>query len=249
MTKKKKRRLKFGGILVLFLSLYLLDTIAYLIWKMPIKRIVIEGNFYLKDNYLKDYLDLDNKSIISTSKSSIKNKLLEQDLISDASIKKNYLGTLYITIVEDKILFYNLNTKKIILSSGKIIDKNNEYLGVPTLINYVPDTILEELINKLDRVHRENIALISEIEYSPSIINDKTVDENRFLFRMNDGNVVYINTINIEKFNNYLEIYEALANKNGDVKGCLYLDSNSDNKHFNVCEEVGSRVSNGSNEN
>lgn len=245
MTKKKKRRIKFGGILVLVLSIYLVGTIFYLVWKMPIKRVIIEGNFYLKDNYLKDYLDLEGKSIISTSKSSIKNKLLEQGLISDASIKKNYLGTLYINIKEDKILFYNLNTKKIVLSSGKEIDNNNEYLGVPTLINYVPDTILDELINKFNRIDRENITLISEIEYSPSIINEKIVDENRFLFRMNDGNVVYINTINIEKFNNYLEIYEALINKNGDIRGCLYLDSNSDNKHFNVCDEVKNRGSNG----
>ena len=26
-------------------------------------------------------------------------------------------------------------------------------------------------------------------------------------------------------------------NKNGDTKGCLYLDSNSENNHFNNCEE------------
>ena len=38
-----------------------------------------------------------------------------------------------------------------------------------------------------------------------SIVKDKIVDDKRFLLRMNDGNIVYINTINIEKFNNYLE--------------------------------------------
>ena len=27
-----------------------------------------------------------------------------------------------------------------------------------------------------------------------------------------------------------------IVNKNGEVKGCLYLDSNSDNNHFNNCE-------------
>ena len=61
---------------------------------------------------------------------------------------------------------------------------------------------------------------------------------------MNDGNIVYINTINIEKYNNYLEIYEALINKNGETNGCLYLDSNSENKHFNICDEITKRSNN-----
>lgn len=241
LIKKKKKKIKFGGIIVLLLAIYLLITLGYYIYKMPIKRIIVDGNYYLKDNYIIDYLDIDNKSIINTSKSMIKKKLKELPLISDAKIRKNYLGTIYINVVEDKILFYNLNTKKITLSSGKEIEKNNEYLGVPTLINYVPEDILEEFIKMFDRIDRENISLISEIEYSPSIINEKTVDDKRFLFRMNDGNIVYINTINIEKYNNYLEIYEALLNKNGDIKGCLYLDSNSENKHFMVCDEVKER--------
>ena len=85
-------------------------------------------------------------------------------------------------------------------------------------------------------IKKDNISLISEIEYSPSMVNDKIIDDKRFLFRMNDGNIVYINTINIEKFNNYLDIYEVIVNKNGLVKGCLYLDSNSENNHFNNCE-------------
>ena len=55
---------------------------------------------------------------------------------------------------------------------------------------------------------------------------------------MNDGNNVYINTINIEKLNNYLSIYEAIVSKNGDITGCLYLDSNSENNHFNNCESI-----------
>ena len=58
-----------------------------------------------------------------------------------------------------------------------------------------------------------------------------------------DGNKVYINTINMEKINNYLSIYEAILNKSDVVKGCLYLDSNSENNHFNTC---GGNENNGS---
>lgn len=234
--KSKKKKIRFKGLLVIFLFIYLIGTCLYYLWSMPIKKIEIDGNNYLKDNYIINYLDIDDESIIKVSKKDIKNKLLELDLISNVKVKKNYFGTLYIELVEDKVLFYNWNNKKIILSSGKEISYNKDYLGIPTLINYVPEEVYEEFIEKLNTIDKENIALISEIEYSRSMVNDKIIDDKRFLFRMNDGNVVYINTINIEKFNNYLDIYEVIVNKNGLVKGCLYLDSNSENNHFNNCE-------------
>lgn len=237
-NKNKKKKIRFKGLLIIILFFYLLVSFFYYIYTRPIKNINIEGNFYLKDNYLIDYLDLDDTSIFKLNKKSVTNKLLELDLISKASVKKNYFGTLNISVTEDKILFYNWNNKKIVLSSGKLIDYNKNYLGVPTLINYVPDSIYEELITKLNNINKEVLALVSEIEYSVSTINGKVVDDKRFLLRMNDGNKVYVNTINLEKLNNYLEIYEVIVNKNGDVKGCLYLDSNSSNNHFNNCKEV-----------
>ena len=235
---QKKKKIRFKGLLLVVLALYLLGSFAYYIYKLPIKNIIIEGNYYLKDNYIIDYLDISDKSLLKVSKNSIKNKLLKLDLVSDVKVKKNYLGKITITIDEDKILFYNWNNKKIVLASGKEIDYNKDYLGVPTLINYVKDDVYKELVSKLKVVDREVLSIVSEIEYKPSIINDKIVDEKRFLLRMNDGNIVYVNTLNIDKFNNYLDIYEGIINQRGEVKGCLYLDSNSENKHFNLCEEV-----------
>lgn len=235
---KKKKKIRFKGLFIVILFLYLIASSLYYLWSKPIKNINISGNYYLKDNYLIDYLDIENKSIIKVSKKTIKNKLLELDLISEVKVSKNYFGILNIEVVEDTVLFYNWNTKKIVLSSGKEIDYNKNYLGIPTLINYVPDSIYEKLVDRLNLVEKKVLSLVSEIEYNPSIVDNKTVDETRFVFRMNDGNQVYINTINIEKLNSYLSIYEAIASKNGDIKGCLYLDSNSDNNHFNTCDNL-----------
>ena len=236
--KKSKKKIRLKGLLNLILALYLLGTLVYHFLSLPIKNIEIVGNYYLKDNYLISYLDLENASIISVSKHDIVEKFKKIELISDVSVSKNYLGKLEINIIEDKIFFYNWNNKKLVLSSGKEIEYNDNYLGVPVLINIVPDEIYQELIEKLNKVDISVFSLISEIEYSRSMINDKVVDDKRFIFRMNDGNIVYINTINIEKINNYAEIYEGIVNKKGNVKGCLYLDSNSDTNHFNNCEEL-----------
>lgn len=235
---KKKKKIRFKGLLIVILFFYLILSCIYYLWSKPIKNINIEGNHYLKDNYIINYLDISDASIIKIKKKDIKNRLLELDLISEVKVDKNYFGTLNIKIVEEKALFYNWNTKKIVLTNGREIEKNTEYLGIPTLINYVKDNIYNELVKKLNLVNKEVLSLVSEIEYNPSIVNDKIVDEGRFLFRMNDGNQVFINTINIEKLNDYLNTYEAIISIKGPVTGCLYLDSNSENNHFNNCEEL-----------
>lgn len=233
--KEKKRKIRFKGLLIVILFLYLFGSLFYYLVGKPIRNINIEGNFYFKDSYLVDYLDLNNLSILKVSKSSIKKKLLEIDLISDVKVDINYLGKLNIKVVEEKVLFYNFLNKKIVLSNGEEVSNNSSFLGVPTLINRVDDKVYSDLIKSMSKVNKDVLMLISEIEYNPSIINNKTIDETRFIFYMNDGNKVYINTINMEKINNYLSIYEAILNKSDVLKGCLYLDSNSENNHFNTC--------------
>ena len=235
---KKKKKLKLSGLILIIFLAFLVSLFGYYLWTTPVKEINIKGNNYLKDNYLITYLDLNGKSVLSMSRSKIKKKLLSLDLVNSVKIHKNYLGKITIEIVEDTPLFYNLNTQKVILTNNKEVDYNDAFLGLPVLINVVPEDIYQEFINKISTIDKNVLSLVSEIQYSPSKINEKIIDDKRFLFRMNDGNTVYINTINIEKFNNYLEIYEVIANKNnGEVKGCLYLDSNSENNHFNKCEE------------
>jgi hypothetical protein len=68
--------------------------------------------------------------------------------------------------------------------------------------------------------------MISEIEYSPSkTALGETIDDYRFLLRMNDTNTVYMNTVNVKKLNKYLEITSTILNTNNETSGILYLDS------------------------
>ena len=71
--------------------------------------------------------------------------------------------------------------------------------------------------------------MINEIEYDPNISNDITIDEYRFLLRMNDTNHVYVNIINMERLNDYKSVFATI----GDLRGTVYLDSyNADNIIF-----------------
>ena len=141
------------------------------------------------------------------------------------------MGTLTIYVEETKPLFYNRNNDRLVLSDGKevtsaILD------GVPTLINYVPDTLYDRLVEELASIDKNVLTLISEIEYQPWQSNDVMIDDTRFFLRMTDGNSVYVNLINLQKLNTYIEIFASLEDK----KGILYLDSSSDKISFSLYE-------------
>ena len=96
------------------------------------------------------------------------------------------------------------------MKMGKTSENVITKLGIPTLINYTPSDIYDNLIKKLNNINIDILKKVSEIEYSPDIKNEKVIDKNRFLLRMNDGNYIYINLANMDNLNKYEEIYATL---------------------------------------
>ena len=234
-TKKVKvKKLSFKRVIILLLILYLVIYSLYYVFKMPIKNIYIKGTNLITDNEIISAAHIKNyPSIFKTTTLGLKKDIKKIPLVKDVKIRKSLLGKLTIEVEEYKILFYNLNNKKIVLDDEKEIDDASSYKGVPTLINYVPDTIYAKLIKSLLKVDSDILSSISEIEYSPSKSNEEVIDDTRFILRMNDTNTVYANLINIKNLNHYDEIYSTLNNQ----KGYLYLDSsNEENFYFQVYE-------------
>ena len=208
-NKKKKARvhLKLKPILILFFFVGLLIGSGYYVYHLPIKNIIIKGTSYLKDKELLEALDLKNyPRMYKYSTKTLLNKLNNFDLVESATIKKSLDGRLVIDIKEAKPLFYNRSDYCYVLSNGKTTNEL-DFSGIPFLINYVPNQIMERLVKEFSALKDENIALISEIEYSPSIIGEIVIDDTRFLLRMNDGNEVYINLINTQRLDTYPLIY------------------------------------------
>ena len=234
MAKVKVKKFSFKRLLILLLILYIVIYSLYFVFKMPIKNIYIKGTNLISDNDvimvagIKDY-----PSIFQTTSAKLTKKIKSLPLVKNVKIRKNIFGKLTISIEEYKILFYNLNNKKLVLEDNVEIDDNNNYKGIPTLINYVPDNIYKRMSKSLLKVDKDILALVSEIEYSPSKSNEQIIDDTRFILRMNDGNTVYANLLNIKNLNHYEEIYSTLNNQ----KGYLYLDStNEENFYFQVYE-------------
>ena len=234
-NKKVKRKLNIKAFIVFALVIYLIVMLVYYFLSMPIKNIYITGNSYVSDNDIIIAAGIKNyPSIIKLNSSKMKKNIKKLDYVDDVKIRRNIFGKLTINIKEANILFFNRNNNKLVLSNSKEIEDDNSY-GYASLINYVPKDIYKKLIVSLNKIDDNILKSISEIEYSISKSNDKVIDDTRFLLRMNDGNTVYINLINIKNLNKYQSIYATL----NDTLGVIYLDSSSnENIYFKSYESL-----------
>lgn len=225
MQKKVHRKLNKKALLVIVLTLYLFIMAFYYCFNLPIKSIVIKGNTNTLDEEIIKLGNINSyNKILGLNTKKVKNDIMENKAITSVKIKKQLNGTLLINVKEQNILFYNLLNKVYVYENGKNSENVSNKLGIPTLINYTPSDIYDNLIKKLNNINIDILKKVSEIEYSPDIKNEKVIDKNRFLLRMNDGNYVYINLANMDNLNKYEEIYATLDEKQ---KGILNLDSTS----------------------
>ncbi len=233
MKKKKKRKvikkkqkkhikIKYGRIILALIILGLFIYLIGQIFKFPIKNIYIYNNTILSDQEIIDIAHLNNyPSIISTTNFMVKNRLEKNVFIKSAKVYKKKLKEIHIKIEENYPLFYNSTSKKTVLSNKSLTTVE---MISPVLVNYVPDTIYKDFLDEMSKIDRNVIDRISEIKYDPN-----SVDGERFIFTMNDGNYVYLTLIHFEKINNYVDILKNFENK----KGVLYLDSG---EYFQVYE-------------
>ena len=243
--KKKKRKLRISGLIFILLFLYIIVMLGYYFFSMPIKRIVVTGNAYISEHEIISVADINVKtSVFKASSSSIKKKVNKIPLIKNVKVKKSIWGSINIMVEENKLLFYNVLNGKLYLSDESTINEENGYFGYPTLVNYIPSDTMTKFIKGFTKIDDDIIAMISEIEYSPDRYNNVIIDDERFLLRMNDGNKVYINIVNIEKLNKYQTIYASVGSG-----GILYLDSSSKNYIFDQDGIEEDTLEEGNNEN
>ena len=225
MQKKIKKKFNFKKFLFFIIFIFLLYmSISYLISIKTKNIIILNNNYYSDDDIIYTAEIEDYPKFILLNRNKIKDKLMKLDLIEDVTIKKKIGFKLEINVKEKKILYYIRSTNLYKLSDNNNYDLNN-VIGVPTLINYIPEDIEKSFVEKLSNVDSSILDMISEIEYSKT-----TYDDKRFLLYMNDGNMVYITVSKAELLNKYVEIIKKVDNK----KGILYLDSGN---YFEIKEK------------
>lgn len=220
--KVTKRRLNIKRIIIFFIIFFCFIYLVNYLLNVRIKNIIINNNKYIYVNSFHNKFNeqkvleigkVDNypKSLLLNTE-KIKKDLEKDVYIKKAKVTKKGFDTLYITIYENRPLFYNDSKLKTILETGEEV---SDLFDVPTLVNYVPDIVYKKFIEKMNNIDDSVLNHISEIKYDP---ND--VDEERFLFTMTDGNYVYITLERFNVINKYLDIISSISDK----KGILYLD-------------------------
>src|SRR5574344_15468 len=216
MSKKvqKKVKIRYKNVLFFVVVIIAISFLTYKIIKMPISNIYISGNSILTDEEIIRIAKIENyPSTISNLCSDIKKRLEDSPKINSAKVTKKDLSKVYIEVVENRPLFYNSNTNKVV-----VLDKTEQESDeiTPYLLNYIPDTIYDKFIDAMANVNTEVLKRISVIESTPN-----EVDKERFYITINDGNKVYLTLSTYDKINNYISMIKQFNNK----KGTLYLDS------------------------
>ena len=222
MVKRKRRKLKKKNLFLFFCFVTaILLSLAFMM-DIRINNVIVKGNVLFDDYDIikKAHLD-DYPSSLGNLSFSIKKTLEKDPYIKKANVYKTSLTKVVIDVKENLPLFYYLPTKKTVLMDKSQTDDN---FPVPTVINYVPDKIYALLLDEISSADYDIIKRVSEIKYDPN-----EVDDERFLFTMNDGNQIYITLEKMDKINKYLDIIKSFNNK----KGILYLDSG---EYFEVKE-------------
>lgn len=239
VKRVKRRRINFKAVILLLLIVYLIVMLLYTFFTMPIKNIYIKNTTLLSDNDVIEVAGIkDYPSIFKLSSKKLEEKILSLELVEKVKVSKKLNGKLIIDIDEAVPLFYVRSTDKVVLSSKKHVN-NNKYLGIPALINKVPNDLLNKFIEAFKEVDLDILKMINEIEYNPNISDNVVIDDNRFLLRMNDTNIVYVNVLNMKRLNDYKEFFMLI----GDNRGILYLDSyDSDNNLVGLFTSFDSQV-------
>lgn len=224
-TKKKKLKFRVNVLFKIIVFLGLVAFSFYYLKELRIKNIYITGNVNIKDVTIIETLGIkDYPNIYKLNTKKMEETLKQLPLIDYVNIKRNPLGKLTIEVEETKILFQYKYNNKYITANNKSIQDDISYIGIPTLVNFTPDTVFDDLVAGLNKIDYNIVKMINEIEYTPYKSQEgQTIDNNLFTLTMNDGNIVKIDTVNIKNLNQYNTIYTSL--KMNETKRVVYLDT------------------------
>ena len=208
------RKIRYKRLIVLFVFVLVFSFFVYKLFSLRITNIYISGNRYLSDQDIIEISSLKNypRAVFSLS-NSIESSIKKSQYVNDVKVKKKGFTRIYIDVSENRPLFFDQIGGKTVLMDGSTV---NDLFNVPILVNSVSSDVYSEFLSKLSLIDMLVYDNISEIQYVP---ND--VDNELFLFFMNDGNYIYVNLDRFESVNRY---FDMVINFNNH-KGILYLDS------------------------
>ena len=216
------RKIRYKRLAIFLVFILLLGLIGLKVLSLRISNIYVSGNVYLSEQKVIELGKISNypRTFFRLS-SFIESSIEKSDYVKSASVKKKGLTKVYITIEENRPLYFDQASNKTILMDGSSV---SDKIDVPSLVTPVSEEIYSSFLSQLSLIDLPVLNYISEIEYTPN-----SVDSKLLLFTMNDGNYIYVNLDRFESVNKYFDMVVKFNNH----KGILYLDSG---EYFKILE-------------
>lgn len=212
--KCKKFKIRYKKLFLFLIILFAAFLVVLSFINLKISNIYVSGNSFLSDQDIIEIAKIQNyPRTLFNSSYDIKKRLVSNDYIESVKVNKKFLTKVYIEVVENRPLFYSDVSKKTVLKDGTLV---SDMFNVPILTNDVSKNIYNDFLKKYSIIDSLVLDNISEITYTPC-----DVDEELFLFTMNDGNYISVNLDRFESVNKYFDMVVKFNNH----KGILYLDS------------------------
>lgn len=217
----KKRRLSKIGKIFFFCLFLLISLILYLIFSTKINSIKINGNSYIKDEYILKHLDLnENSSLFNVIFNFNKNDLKKNEMINDIKIEINSQRCIVIDIDENMPIGWQINNdiNQLILADGTVIDLNSEYTDKYEILPFFVDISKE----KIDVIAPKFAQIGNDILYRISEVHNLsfTYDSKMLKLIMDEGNYIYCSLEGIPYIKNYLQI---IANDRNENNKCILI--------------------------
>jgi cell division septal protein FtsQ len=216
---RKKRKFRFGRFIFILLLGYLLVYLCLNLTSISIRNIYIFGeiDMFKNDQEIIELAGIEEyPSCFFTLNRTIVRRLEKDPRIKSAEVKKKWFCQFNIYIQEQPILFVKRSNNKAVLNNDLEINVDNYDISAPLLINHVPDKYYKLLVKEMESIDKDILSRVSEIEYNPN-----SIDKERFLLSMNDGNYIYLTLSKYDQLNYYLLVLPQLEGK----KGVFYWDS------------------------
>lgn len=211
---QKKIRIRYKRLIVfLIILIFIIILSIFLIFNLRVTNIYVSGNNYLSDQDIIELAGIENyPSAFFLFSNNIESKIKSSSYITDATVKRSFTK-FYISVVENRPLFYDSINHRTVLSDGSY---TSDKFNVPILKTIIDDSVYKDFLESFVLIDSTVFNSISEISYAP-----KDVDNKLFLFTMIDGNYIYANTYKFSSMNKYFD----MVSKFNNHKGILYLDS------------------------
>lgn len=197
-----------------------------------VSAIVVEGNHYLDESYIEEIAGIHENDIFYLNIPVLKEWRIKQDpMIASANVHLTSNHVISIQIKEKKAIGYRYeDTAQILLSDNTTAELKSEYLDIIASVPYIQGftdkeqtRLLCKAFQNVDQSTIENISQITQYALS--------YDDQAMKIQMRNGGYFLGNYQNLDKLNEYYEIYSKMKDKSQ----CISADETANVAYAFVC--------------